>query len=117
MIRKIFGSTVGLIKMRAIKGYDAVGPVLISSEITDKVVAAIKTLNKNVEIQDRGSYIRILTPLQCKLTREAVQEQTDLPFVLPDDLELIMPSFKGILTISKDEAVWTFLKTPQDSRQ
>lgn len=99
--------------MPKINEYDAVGPILIAGETTNKIVAAIKKLNKNVQIKYQGSYVRILAPFQCTLTRDAIQEQTGCPFILPDDLELLMPSFKGLFTVSKDEAVWSFTKTPQ----
>lgn len=102
--------------MKTTKNYNAVGPVLMAGEITDKLVMAIKKLNKKVEIQDHGSYIRVLVPIQCRLTRQAIQAQTGLSFVLSDDLELIMPSFKGRFMVSKDEALWTFVET-QESKQ
>ena len=96
--------------MRTVEQIDGVGPVLIAGEITDKIVAAIKKLNKGVKIDYQGSYVRILSPSLCKLTKSAVQEQTGLPFVLPDDLELIMPAFKGLFNVSSEEATWTFKK-------
>lgn len=94
----------------------AVGPVLIAGELANKIITAIKKLNRNVEIQNQGSYLRVLVPLQCKLTKQAIQEQTCAPFVLPDDLELIMPSFKGTFSVSKDEASWSFSKAPRENK-
>lgn len=87
---------------------NAVGPVLINTELSRQIIQALKKLNSPVEIEEYGSYIRILVPKLCRLTRQAMEEQTGASFVLPDSLELVMPSFKGQLICSEEEAVWTF---------
>jgi len=93
------------------KHYNSVGPVLTAGDITTKIVAAIKKLNKHVDVFDEGSYIRVLVPNKCRLTRQAIEEEIEAHFVLTTDLEPLMPSFKGRLTLSDDEVVWAFVKT------
>jgi hypothetical protein len=49
-----------------------VGPVLDAGETALAIVAAIREHNRDVEIQDRGAYIRVLVPGRCVLMRDAV---------------------------------------------
>lgn len=87
---------------------DHVGPVLDASETAAAVVAAIRALNADAVVEDQGSYLRILAPGRCVVTRRAIEDALGRPFRLPDDLEPVMPSFKGVLQMSEDEAVWSF---------
>jgi toluene monooxygenase system protein D len=57
-------------------------------------------------VQDRGSYVRVLVPGRCRVTRESIEAALGRPFALPADLELVMPSFMGAFTVTDDEAVW-----------
>jgi len=82
-----------------------VGPVLQKGDVADRVVAAIRELNLDARIIDRGAYVRVLAHRRCRVTREAIERQGG-SFSLPSDLELIMSSFKGRLEISEEEAVW-----------
>jgi toluene monooxygenase system protein D len=84
-----------------------VGPVLDRGSATDAVVAAIRALNADVEIEHHGSYLRLLVPHRCVVTREAIEKELGRAFRLPGDLELLMPSFKGHLSVDEDRAVWT----------
>jgi hypothetical protein len=84
-----------------------VGPVLESGELGDAIVEAIREHNPTIEVEDRESYIRVLVPSRCVLSRPAVERRIGRPFHLPGDLEQVMPSFKGQLTMSGEEAVWT----------
>ena len=86
---------------------DRVGPVVAASEIGRAVVAAIREQNRDVEVQDRGSYLRVLARGRCGVTREAVEQALGRPFRLPSDLELIMPSFSGSFSVTEDQATWT----------
>jgi hypothetical protein len=86
---------------------DRVGPVLEVGEIAQAVVAAIRAHHPDAETIDRGSYLRVLVPGRCVVTRLAIEERLGRPFVLPGDLERIMPSFKGRLHISDDQVTWT----------
>jgi toluene monooxygenase system protein D len=84
-----------------------VGPVLEAGETADALVRAIKTLNRDVQVQDRGAYLRVLVPDRCVVTREAIERALGRPFLLTRDLEQAMPSFKGSLTLDEDRAVWS----------
>jgi hypothetical protein len=83
-----------------------VGPVLQKGPTTDAIVAVIRELNGDIEVVDRGAYLRVLAPGLCRITSAAVALRTGLPFSLPSDLELVMSSFKGSFEVSEDEAIW-----------
>ena len=85
---------------------DLVGPVLRSSPLTQAARAAILELNPLVEFRDHGSYLRVLAKGRCRLTRQALEKHAGTALTFPSDLESIMASFKGQLSISEDEAVW-----------
>jgi len=85
---------------------DFVGPVLQKGAMTDAIVRAIRELNSEVRVVDRGAYLRVLSPERCRVTREAVERCSGEAFRLPADLELVMSSFKGKLELTEDEAVW-----------
>ena len=85
---------------------NAVGPVLEPSELGLAVLAAIQAGNVEVEVQDRGAYLRVLAPGRCVVTRQAVEGALGRPVRFPADLELIMPSFKGRLKVDAERAVW-----------
>src|SRR4029453_8117514 len=85
---------------------DWVGPVLQAGPIADVVIAAIRELNTGVEIVDRGSYLRVLCARRCRGTRAALEHHRGTAFRLPVDLEAVMSSFKGRLSMSEDEACW-----------
>jgi hypothetical protein len=80
--------------------------VLQAGPIADALIGAIRELNAEVEIVDRGSYLRVLCARRCRVTREVVERHRGAAFRLPLDLESVMPSFKGRLSISEDEASW-----------
>jgi toluene monooxygenase system ferredoxin subunit len=86
--------------------HDDVGPVLQAVPLGRAVVDAIRALNVDARVVDRGAYLRVLCRGRCRLTRAAVEERTGAPFRLPGDLELVMSSFKGRLALSDDEARW-----------
>ena len=41
-----------------------VGPVLQRGPVGDAVLAAIEALNADVELLDRGAYVRVLVPIR-----------------------------------------------------
>jgi hypothetical protein len=86
--------------------HDVVGPVLESSELGLAVLAAIRSLNEGVRVQDRGSYLRVHAARRCVVTRHAIEAALGRPVCLPGDLELVMPSFRGRLRIDAQRAVW-----------
>lgn len=85
---------------------DWVGPVLQVGPLADTVIAAIRELNAGVEIVDRGAYLRVLCAGRCRVTRAALERHRGSAFRLPVDLESVMSSFKGRLSISEEEACW-----------
>ena len=87
---------------------DGVGPVLTGHHRAQAVLEAIRRLNPSVEILNRGSYIRVLAPRRCLVTRSAVEDILRQPFDFRAELEIMMPSFKGRMRLDDDEAVWTF---------
>jgi hypothetical protein len=83
-----------------------VGPVLEVGEIGGAVLDAIRELNPEVDVVDRGAYVRVLVPGRCVVTRSAIERALGRPFVLERELELAMPSFQGTFSLGSDEAVW-----------
>lgn len=90
----------------------AVGPVLSAGDVTLGVVAALRESNPALVVIDRGAYLRALAPGRCVLERALVERVLGRGFRLPVDLELVMPSFVGILHIDDDRAVWTHRGAP-----
>lgn len=84
----------------------SVGPVLRACPQTDAVVAVIRHLNEDVQVVDRGSYVRVLVPECCRLTQDALDAATSGTLRLPGDLEALMVSFKGRLELDETAAVW-----------
>lgn len=93
--------------MAEVRILETVGPVLENGPAGDAVIAAIRKLNENVTLEDRGSYVRVLVPRRCVVTREAIEAATGQPFALPGDLEAVMPSFKGRFLVNEEQATWT----------
>jgi toluene monooxygenase system ferredoxin subunit len=91
---------------------DDVGPVLQAGPLGAAVVAAIRALNRDVRVVDRGAYLRVLCPGACVVTRAAIEACTGAPFRLPGDLEHVMSSFKGRFHVSEDEARWELSPRP-----
>jgi hypothetical protein len=88
--------------------YDHVGPVLQSGVLGKAIVSAIRDLNSDVQVLDRGAYLRILVHQRCVVTRNAIEKHLGRSVRFPGELETIMPSFKGTLQLSEDEAIWQF---------
>jgi toluene monooxygenase system protein D len=88
-----------------------VGPVLTACEDAAAVVRAIRSLNPEVEVRDRGSYLRVQAPRRCIVTRAAIERALGRTFQLPGDLEVLMPAFKGRFRVSEEEASWSFEET------
>ncbi|HEY3592561.1 MAG TPA: MmoB/DmpM family protein [Polyangiaceae bacterium] len=82
--------------------------MLTKSPTGEAILTAIEQLNGGVTLVDRGAYVRVLVPRVCRLTRAAVESLTGEPFLLPADLERVMPSFKGRIETSEDEVLWRF---------
>jgi toluene monooxygenase system protein D len=90
---------------------ETVGPVLESSDSGRAVVAAIRELNADVTVVDRGGYLRVLVPERCVVTRQAIELALGKKFELPLDLEPLMPAFKGRITMDHEHVEWWVGKT------
>jgi len=84
-----------------------VGPVLMAGDVASVVVVAIRALNRDVIVRDQGAYLRVLVPHRCIVTRQAIEHELQRAFRLPGDLEQIMPSFKGMFSVSSEQAIWS----------
>ena len=91
--------------------YDRVGPVLQSGPVANAIIAAIKDLNEDVMLLDRGAYIRVLVPKYCVVTRSAIEEHSGRSFRFPGEFETVMSAFKGSLQLNQDNAAWRFAQT------
>jgi hypothetical protein len=91
--------------------YDRVGPVLQTGAIGAAIVAAIRDLNSDVMVVDRGAYLRVMVPGRCIVTRAAIEKHLGRAFRFPGELETVMSAFKGVLQIGKEDAVWQFAGT------
>jgi hypothetical protein len=88
--------------------YDRVGPVLQSGLVAHAIIAAIKDLNQDVLVVDRGAYLRVLVPRCCVVTRSAIETHLGRSFRFPGELEIVMSGFKGSLQLNQDDAAWRF---------
>ena len=91
--------------------YDRVGPVLQAGSVANAIIAAIKDLNQDVLVLDRGAYVRVLVPQSCTVTRSAIEKHLGRPFRFPGELETVMSAFKGSLQLNQDDATWQFAST------
>jgi toluene monooxygenase system protein D len=89
--------------------YDRVGPVLQSGAIATAIIAAIKDLNQDVMVVDRGAYVRVLVPRCCVVTRSAIERHLGRSFRFPGELETAMSAFKGSLELNQNDAAWRFI--------
>ena len=94
--------------------YDRVGPVLQVGSVANAIIAAIKDLNQDVLLVDRGAYIRVLVPQCCVVTRPAIEKHLGRPFRFPGELEIVMSAFKGSLQLNQDDAAWRFVARPRN---
>ena len=92
------------------ENYDRVGPVLQSGPVADAIIAAIKDLNHDVVVVDRGAYVRVLVPRCCVVTRPAIEKHLGRSFRFPGELETVMSAFKGGLQLNQDDAAWRFVQ-------
>src|ERR1700691_224171 len=95
----------------AAQAYDRVGPVLQSGTVANAIVAAIKDLNQDGLVLDRGAYVRVLVPECCVVTRAAIEKHLGRSFRFPGELETVMSAFKGSLQLGQDDAAWRFKPT------
>ncbi len=80
-----------------------VGPIIQAGEIAEAVAAAVREDNagKQVNVVDRGSYVRIEVDGECIIRRETLESELGRPFRMAD-LEVNMPSFVGQIETASD---------------
>ena len=84
----------------------SVGPVLTAGLSADAIVRAIREENDSVSVQTQPGYLRVLVPRRCQVSAAAFERALGRPFVLPRDLEQIMPSFRGRMRVDHAVASW-----------
>jgi toluene monooxygenase system protein D len=93
--------------------YDHVGPVLQAGALTNAIVEAIRDLNPEVTVVDRGAYLRVLALRTCVVTRIGIEKHLGRPMRFPGELETVMSAFKGAIRLTQDEAVWQLTSSSQ----
>lgn len=83
-----------------------VGPVLLTGRVGEAIVAAIRKQNAGARISCRGSYIRVTVSRRCEVDARVIAGLLGEPFRFPYDLERVMPSFRGRLSLSEEQACW-----------
>ena len=86
--------------------FQRVGPVLEAGEVARAIAEAIQNENEDVSLEDRGAYWRVGVPRRCRVSRAGIEARLGRAFHLPGDLECVMPSFKGRLTLAEDGVLW-----------
>jgi hypothetical protein len=83
-----------------------VGPILEPGTVGAAIAAAIREEHPEVRVDDHGAYLRVSVPGCCRLDAARVAARLGCEFNLPDDLELVMPSFRGELVFAGQVAEW-----------
>jgi toluene monooxygenase system protein D len=84
-----------------------VGPVLSLGDDTDSIIAAIEDDNPHTEIEviDRGSYVRIQGEDRVVLTEATLQSYLGSDYRIRS-LENVMSSFAGRAITASDKITW-----------
>jgi toluene monooxygenase system ferredoxin subunit len=90
-----------------------VGPVLRAEPAGRAVAAAIRDLNPDAQVLDRGAELRVLVPGACLVTRAAIEQKLGAPFRLPEDLEALLVGGEGELRVTHLEARWAPGQKPE----
>ena len=80
-----------------------VGPIIQAGEMAVAVAAAVREDNagREVNVIDRGSYVRIEVDGECIIRRETLESELGRPFRMAE-LEVNMPSFVGQIETASD---------------
>jgi hypothetical protein len=76
------------------------------------IVTAILVENEQTDVGDTGAYLRVLVPDVCRVSRVR-SSATRTAGLLPGDLELVMPSFSGLVWMTERGAAWWRSSRPQ----
>jgi hypothetical protein len=94
-----------------------VGPVLLVGRVADAIVAAIRQQNAGARVSFRGSYVRVAVSNRCEVDARVIEGLLGEPFRIPQDLERVMPSFRGRIELSDERATWEVGAPPAASRE
>jgi len=83
-----------------------VGPVLLAGRVAEAIVAAIRKQNAGARVWCRGSYIRVAVLRRCEVNADVIAGVLGERFRFPCDLERVMASFRGRLSLSEERALW-----------
>ncbi|MDX3763658.1 MmoB/DmpM family protein [Streptomyces sp. AK02-04a] len=90
-------------------GPKLVGPIIrgTESELADAIIAAIETDNRDNDVQviDRGGYIRIQAAWECRLTRASLEEELGFAYPL-SQIENVLTAFAGRMRATEDQLTW-----------
>ncbi|WP_409332318.1 MmoB/DmpM family protein [Trujillonella humicola] len=95
---------------------DPVGPVVQAGDLAKAVAAAAVVDNpgREVEVRDRGAYVRIeVGGGECVLRRPTIEAELGRPFRMRD-LEVSMPSFVGRIDTGTDQIRFYLHTTPAE---
>ena len=96
---------------------DAVGPVLRMCGEVESVIRAIQDDNPDdLEIVDRGAYVRVQRQGFLRVTRGSLERHLGAGFQM-SRLEAIMSAFAGRIRTSSDEIVWYLQSTGISSKE
>lgn len=85
------------------------GPVFRRSDLTPKLITALREDTENeVDVIDRGGYIRVEAEERCVITKETLDKQVGKGAVrMPGDIEQNLSSFKGYINPTSEKVEFT----------
>lgn len=85
------------------------GPVFRRSDMTPKLINALREDTENeVEVIDRGGYIRVEAEERCVITKETLDKQLGQGVVrMPGGIEQRLSSFKGYINTTSEKVEFT----------
>ena len=80
----------------------------------DTIVAAIREDNpgQEIEVTDRGAYVRVQARHNLRLTRESVERNLGRPFEMRE-LEPMLSAFSGRISTTSDAVTWKYARRGQ----
>src|SRR4051812_25634959 len=84
-----------------------VGPILTKDKLAEAFLSAIREENADVNIIDGGSYYRVESASGCSVTKKRVEKYARHPIQFTMDLELVTPSFTGLLLCEEERVTWS----------
>ena len=93
---------------------DGVGPVFRMGAEIDTIVAAIREDNpdREIEVTDRGAYVRVQGRHSLRLTRETVERNLGRTFEMRE-LEPMLSAFSGRISTTSDAVTWEYARRGQ----